>query len=291
MTAAPLRGTSAPSAPRPELVFTGLNASPSWRSIAFISDLHLGAQAPCTTQAFLSWLEGPAREADALFILGDLFEAWIGDDLLDPAARSIAPADAACAQDIAAALRAYTDAHTETGRALFVQHGNRDFLLGARFAQATGAQLLPDPIVLTFQNERLLLTHGDQLCIADTAYQQFRATVRNPPWQLQVLAQPLAARLQQALAMRAASQAAQSRPENWADADPQEARRWLAEADCAWMIHGHTHRPRNHWGGGLLRQVLSDWDFDGTHGDRPRSQALWLLARDRGLEVGSRSFP
>ncbi|WP_079416031.1 UDP-2,3-diacylglucosamine diphosphatase [Thiomonas intermedia] len=295
MTAALKQDATASSASRPELVFTGLNAAPSWRSIALISDLHLGAQAPRTTQAFLTWLHGPAREADALFILGDLFEAWIGDDLLEPSARSIAPADAACAQDIAAALRAYTDAdndaHTETGRALFVQHGNRDFLLGARFAQATGAQLLPDPLVLTFQNERLLLTHGDQLCIADTAYQQFRTTVRNPQWQRQVLAQPLAARMQQALAMRAASQAAQSRPENWADADPQEAQRWLAEADCTWMIHGHTHRPRNHWGGGLLRQVLSDWDCDGAHGDRPRSQALWLIASDRGLEVGSRSCP
>ena len=287
MTAAPLRGASTPSAPHPELVFTGLNASPSWRSVALIADLHLGAQAPRTTQTFLSWLEGPAREADALFILGDLFEAWIGDDLLDPSARSIAPADAACAQDIAAALRAYT----ETGRALFVQHGNRDFLLGERFAQATGAQLLPDPVILTFQHERLLLTHGDQLCIADTAYQQVRATVRNPQWQLQVLAQPLAARLQQALAMRAASQAAQSRPENWADADPQEARRWLAEAECTWMIHGHTHRPCEHWEGGVLRQVLSDWDFDSAHGERPRAQALWLLVRDRGLEVSSRFLP
>lgn len=286
MRAAPLRGASAPSAPRSELVFTGLNASSSWRSIALISDLHLGVQAPRTTQAFLAWLEGPAHEADALFILGDLFEAWIGDDLLEPSARSIAPADAACAQDIAAALRAYT----ETGRALFVQHGNRDFLLGARFAQATGAQLLPDPLLLTFQNERLLLTHGDQLCIADTAYQQFRATVRNPQWQLQVLAQPLAARLQQALAMRAASQAAQSRPENWADADPQEARRWLAEADCAWMIHGHTHRPRNHWGGGLLRQVLSDWDFDAAHGVRPCAEVLWLEASGPALRASRRNL-
>ena len=285
MTAAPLRGTSAPGAPRPELVFTGLNASPSWRSIALIADLHLGAQAPRTTQAFLSWLTGPAREADALFILGDLFEAWIGDDLLEPSARSIAPADAACAQNVAAALRAYT----ETGRALFIQHGNRDFLLGDRFALATGAQLLPDPLVLTFQNERLLLTHGDQLCIADTAYQQFRTTVRNAHWQRQVLAQPLVDRIKQALALRAASQAAQSRPENWADADPHEACRWMTAADCTWMIHGHTHRPRNHWHGGQLRQVLSDWDCDAAHSVQPRTQALWLRARDRGLEVGGRS--
>lgn len=258
-----------------------LIAGETWRRIALISDLHLGPQAPHTVQVFLDWLNGPARAADALFILGDLFEAWIGDDLLDPQALTITPEDAACAQAIAAALRAYTD----SGRALFIQHGNRDFLLGPRFAQATGAQLLPDPAVLTFQAERILLTHGDQLCIADTAYLQFRATVRSPDWQRQVLAQPLAARAQQAQAMRAASSAAQSRPENWADADPEEARRWLEHARSAWMIHGHTHRPREHWGNGQLRQVLTDWDCDAAHSAPPRAQALWLLASGEAIQT------
>ena len=270
-------------APRSAEPFPSLSAPPAWRRIALISDLHLGAQAPRTTQTFIGWLAGPAREADALFILGDLFEAWIGDDLLDPTALAIAPEDAACAQDIASALRTYTD----SGRVLFVQHGNRDFLLGERFKQATGAQILPDPVVLTFQAERIVLTHGDLLCTADTAYQQFRATVRNAAWQRQVLAQPLAARVQQAQAMRAASNAAQARPENWADADPQEARRWLARAACTWMIHGHTHRPRNHWHGGQLRQVLSDWDCDAAQSAPPRAQALWLCAQGQGLEVSS----
>ncbi|MGA8008097.1 MAG: UDP-2,3-diacylglucosamine diphosphatase [Thiomonas sp.] len=262
-----------------------LIAPSRWRRIAFISDLHLAAQAPRTTQAFVDWLKGGAREADALFILGDLFEAWIGDDLLSPAAPAVAQQDAGSAQTIADALRAFTD----TGRALFVQHGNRDFLLGAGFVHATGAQLLPDPAVFIFQDQRVLLTHGDQLCTADTAYLQFRAKVRTPDWQRHALAQPLAARVQQALAMRAASSAAQTRPENWADADPQEAARWLSRADCRWMIHGHTHRPRNHWESGLLRQVLSDWDCDAAHGAPDRAQALWLSASDKAIHVSRKS--
>lgn len=247
-----------------------LIAAENWRCIAFISDLHLGAQSPRTVEVFLDWLNGPARKAQALFILGDLFEAWIGDDLLTPSALTVAPNDARCAQQIAAALRDYT----QSGHALFVQHGNRDFLLGADFAQATGAQLLPDPALLEFHGARILLTHGDQLCLADTAYLQFREQVRQTDWQRRTLAQPLDVRVQQALALRAASSAAQSRPENWADADPQEAHRWLAHADARWMIHGHTHRPRDHWSNGLLRQVLSDWDCDAVNG--PRAQALWL---------------
>lgn len=258
-----------------------LLAPKSWGRIALISDLHLGAQAPRTTQTFVDWLNGPARAAHALFILGDLFEAWIGDDLLTPQAQSVAP-DAVTAQTLCAALRAFTD----SGRALFVQHGNRDFLLGTGFAQATGAQLLPDPALLLFQGERILLTHGDPLCIADTAYLQFRAQVRHPEWQRRVLAQPLAVRVQQAQSMRAASSAAQTRPENWADADPQEAHRWLTNAGSRWMIHGHTHRPCDHWEGGLLRQVLSDWDCDAAHGGPKRAQALWLTAQGKGLEVG-----
>ena len=257
-----------------------LPAPKSWGRIALISDLHLGAQAPRTTQTFLDWLNGPARDAHALFILGDLFEAWIGDDLLTPQAKSVAP-DAAIAQTLCAALHAFTD----TGRALFVQHGNRDFLLGAGFAQAAGAQLLSDPALLLFQGERIVLTHGDPLCLGDTAYLQFRAQVRHPDWQRRVLAQPLAARVQQAQAMRAASSAAQTRPENWADAEPNEAHRWLANAGSRWMIHGHTHRPCDRWENGLLRQVLSDWDCDATHGAQRRAEALWLIASGKAIQV------
>jgi UDP-2,3-diacylglucosamine hydrolase len=256
---------------------TVLASPPHWRRIALISDLHLSAQTPRTLQTFVDWLQRSALEAHALFILGDLFEAWIGDDLLTPPALGVAPQEARCAQHVAAALRAYTT----TGRALFVQHGNRDFLLGTGFARATGAEILPDPVLLEFHGQRILLTHGDQLCLADTAYQRFRAQVRAPQWQSRTLAQPLAARVLQAQALRAASSAAQSRAENWADADADAASRWMAQTGAHWMIHGHTHRPCDHWSRGQLRQVLCDWDCDSP--TLPRAQALWLEADGAAL--------
>lgn len=252
-------------------------ADGSWHRIALVSDLHLGAHTPRTTKTFLDWLGGPVRRAQALFILGDLFEAWVGDDLLSAEALTIAPDEARCTQRIAAALRHYT----QCGGALFVQHGNRDFLLGPAFAQSTGAVLLPDPALLQFNGVRILLTHGDQLCLGDTAYLRFRAQVRNSDWQRRTLAQPLAARLQQAQALRAASAAAQAQPSLWADADPQEACRWMHATSSRWMIHGHTHRPQDHWAGGLLRQVLADWDCDTPA--TPRAQALWLQADGKAL--------
>lgn len=256
-------------------------APASWARIAFVSDLHLGAESPRTGAAFCRWLGGEALRADALFILGDLFDAWIGDDLLGPGGASSAADLAEAAARVVAALRAWSD----SGRALHVQHGNRDFLLGDGFAGATGASLLPDPAVLDFAGQRLLLTHGDALCVADTAYQRFRAQVRQPEWQRATLAQPLAARAAQARAMRAASRSAQAAMDGWADADPHEAARRLDQARSRWMIHGHTHRPRDHWQGGTLRQVLSDWDVDGAHGGAPRAQALWIERDGAALAV------
>jgi len=258
-----------------------LHAPPGWTRLALVSDLHLSAQTPRTMQAFLRWLRGPALQADALFILGDLFEAWIGDDLLDDTARTVEPAQAAVAHTVACALQAFA----ADGRALYVQHGNRDFLLGAGFARVACARLLPDLAVVVFQGQRLLLTHGDLLCTADTAYLQFRAQVRRADWQQRALAQPLAERARQAQALRAASQAAQHGAGSWADADPAEARRWLTHFASNWMIHGHTHRPRDHWGDGQLRQVLSDWDCDTPPTDQQRAQALWLHACCGGLTV------
>lgn len=268
--------------------FPGPDAPPlvrtpdSWRRVVFVADLHLGAQSARTADAFCRWVGAQAADADALFILGDLFEAWIGDDMLRPEARVHIGDEAAVAQQVCAALQGWT----ARGHTLFVQHGNRDFLLGPDFAQTTGAQLLSDPVVLEFAGQRLLLTHGDQLCIADSVYLRFRAQVRNPDWQRMTLSQPLAARAEQARALRTASRTAQSRAELWADAEPQEAARWLARAGCCWMIHGHTHRPRDHWHDGSLRQVLSDWDLDGAHdGGRPRAQAIWLEREDAALAV------
>ena len=142
----------------------------------FISDLHLDDSRPAATEAFLAFLEREARDAEALYILGDLFEYWIGDD-----------DDSAIATRVANALRAYSQA----GPRLFLMHGNRDFLLGERFSARVGATLLDDPAVVEEQGQRLLLMHGDSLCTRDVDYQAFRAQARSPEWQEQVLQQPL----------------------------------------------------------------------------------------------------
>lgn len=239
-----------------------LSAPPDWRRLAFVSDLHIGDDAPRTTARFIDWLGAGATGADALFVLGDLFEAWIGDDLLDAAAPGAEHA-------VCAALAAYAQA----GRFIGVLHGNRDFLLGPCFAERTGVTLLPDPCVLDLGISRLVLTHGDALCTADHEYQAWRAVCRRPEWQAQALAQPLEQRRAQARALRAGSRAAQAAMDGSGDADPAEAAQWMDRAASQWMIHGHTHRPREHWEGGRLRQVLSDWDLDGT---RPRAEVLWL---------------
>ena len=248
-----------------------VKAREHWRRLAFISDLHLGPDAPLTTARFLQWLQADARQADALFILGDLFEAWIGDDLLDADPPDVH-------HKVCAALTSFAT----TDRFLGVMHGNRDFLLGSGFVRHTHAQLLADPSVLCFAGERIVLTHGDALCTADIDYQLWRARCRDPAWQRRVLAQPIDARRQQAAALREQSRAAQSHMETWSDSDPVEASRWLSQAASPWMIHGHTHRPSDHWGGGRLRQVLSDWNLDAPLGSFAyRAQVLWLY-RDSG---------
>ncbi len=261
----------APGAQQPALPAT-LRGQPQWRRLALVSDLHLGPQAPRTTAAFLGWLRGPARRADALLILGDLFETWVGDDLLEQA-----PADehhAVC--EALAALSA-------GGCSVAVQRGNRDFLLGEHFARRCGARLIDDPCLLDLGTQRILLSHGDALCIDDHAYLRWRATCRDPRWQAGFLAQPLAQRQQQALAAREQSRQRQAAMEQLGDADPGEARKWLLDAKAPWMIHGHTHRPRDHWQDAQLRQVLSDWDLD--QAARPRAQVLWLQPRPRWIGV------
>ena len=243
-------------------------APPTWRHLAFVSDLHLGPEAPATTAGFLRWLGAEALAADCLFILGDLFEVWVGDDLLD-----MGPPDAH--HQVCAALAAYA----ADGHAVHVMHGNRDFLLQQGFAHRCNASLLPDPCVLDLGGQRIVLTHGDALCTSDAPYLQWRALCRGTEWQARFLAQPLPARIEQAAIMRAQSRASQSRMDTWSDADPFEAARWLQAANSRWMIHGHTHRPREHWDHGQLRQVLSDWDLDAPAGGAShRAQALWLHA-------------
>lgn len=246
--------------------FASCQAAAGWRSIDLLSDVHLHADMPRTFDAWRAHLLG--TPADAIFILGDLFELWVGDD----AAGS--PFEAQCAAVLQQAGRQRTVAFMP---------GNRDFLVGDALLAVTGMQRLADPTLLLAFGQRWLLSHGDALCLADTDYQQFRQQVRSEAWQAPFLAQPLAERQRQARAMRDASAAHQAgqRPDQWADVDDAEAARWLAAAQAGTLVHGHTHRPATHaLPGGGQRQVLGDWDFD--HG-APRARALRLSAA--GLQV------
>ena len=240
-----------PGAPR-EFV-----APSAWRSIDFISDLHLAENTP---RGFAAWRDYLLHtSADAVVILGDLFEAWVGDD----ARHEGFEFRGAAVLTEAAALRCV---------AFMV--GNRDFLLGDEMLAACGVLALPDPTVLSAFGERVLLSHGDAWCIADVDYQAFRRQVRDPAWQAQVRARPLAERRELARAMRCESErkSAQHRGE-WFDVDRATALQWMAEADAPTLVHGHTHRPATEaLAPGFVRHVLSDWELD--HGGAPRAQVL-----------------
>jgi UDP-2,3-diacylglucosamine hydrolase len=243
--------------PAPELI-----APERWSCIDFISDLHLQAGDPATVAAWRSYLS--SSPADALLILGDLFEVWVGDDVLGSTSASDSFEADCCHALLAAAQQ----------RSLFLLHGNRDFLLGPTFAQAAGLNLLADPTVLVFGGQRWLLSHGDALCLDDTEYQQFRQQVRSAGWQQDFLAQPLAARLAMARELRRQSEARKQSGVAYADLDHAATRSWLTLNRAPTLIHGHTHRPATHdLGAGLQRLVLSDWDLTGP---RPRAEALRL---------------
>ncbi len=222
----------------------------------FVSDLHLDPSRPAITELFGCFLDGEARRADALYILGDLFEAWVGDD--DPAETGAF---------VAGRLRALVDAGVPVS---FIR-GNRDFLLGAGYARRCGMRLLPDPAVVMLHGEPTLLLHGDLLCTDDVAYQQFRAQTRDPAWQARFLAQPLQARLAFAAQARAASQSrhgelqANGMAEAITDVAPATVQAWFARYGVRRMIHGHTHRPAIHdEGHGNTRIVLGDWYEQGS---------------------------
>lgn len=225
-------------------------------STLFVSDLHLDPERPAITTLFGRFLDGQARGADALYILGDLFEAWVGDD--DPSAAGAF---------VAERLRALVDAGVPT----YFLRGNRDFLLGEAYAARCGMTLLDDPTVVDLYGTPTLLLHGDLLCTDDTAYQQFRAQTRDPRWQAQFLAQPLAARLAFAAQARAASQArygelaAKGMAETIGDVAPATVQDWFTRFGVQRMIHGHTHRPAIHdEGDGRTRIVLGDWYEQGS---------------------------
>lgn len=237
MTAAPL--TTVPP-------FEELAAPPRWRTVEFISDLHLQASEPATVAAFQQYLE--STPADALFILGDLFEVWVGDDALrEPGSFEARGCDL---------LRAAAQRLP-----VYFMHGNRDFLAGSAFLAASGITGLSDPTVLTFGGQRYVLSHGDLLCLEDVDYQRFRLLARSASWQQQFLTQPLATRRMQARGIRQESEARKQSGATYADVDSPAAIAWLKAASAHTLIHGHTHQPADHvLAPGLQRVVLSDWD-------------------------------
>ena len=239
-----------PAAPGTLPAFFELAAPPAWRAIDFISDLHLCEALPRTFQAFEAHLNN--TRADAVFILGDLFEVWVGDDMAKSGFER---------QCVEAMARAASRRH------LAFMVGNRDFLAGSELLRQSGAMGLPDPTVLNAWGQRVLLSHGDALCLADTPYQAFRREVRSPEWQSTFLARPLSERLQIAADIRRVSAESQSRRQfdgaADADVDSAEAVHWMHAMGTAEMVHGHTHRPgSNSLAPGFKRHVLSDWDLD-----------------------------
>jgi UDP-2,3-diacylglucosamine hydrolase len=240
-----------------------LPAPSRWRTIDFISDLHLQVDEPQTHAAWERYLS--LTPADAVFMLGDVFEVWVGDDVLDDAHSF----EAGCARTMRQACQRLD---------LFVMHGNRDFLMGDQLMAHTGATLLPDPCCLVTRHARWLLSHGDALCVDDVDYQRFRSQVRSREWQDSFLAQPLPARQAIARQLRNQSEARKTTDASYADIDTPTALDWLQAANSTHLIHGHTHRPGHHMlTTGYERTVLSDWDLSATP---PRADVLRLTLPD-----------
>lgn len=221
---------------------------------AFISDLHLDASRPAITATFRRFLAGEARRLDALYILGDLFEVWIGDDDPDPHHQTVK-------NDI----KALADA----GVPVSFMHGNRDFLIGERFAAETGVTLLDDPTIIDLYGTPTLLTHGDALCTDDIEYQAFRRTARDPEQQRRFLSMPIPARREFAAQTHAEGRRRQQdKSMEIMDVNREAVAELLREQDVNRMIHGHTHRPDTHRfnvdGIERTRIVLGDWYEQGS---------------------------
>jgi UDP-2,3-diacylglucosamine hydrolase len=229
--------------------FWELTAEPHWKVIDFISDIHLCASKPKTFEAWAAhMLHTPA---DVVFLLGDVFELWVGDDAINTPgfeADCAAVLTEACAQ-----------------RAVGLMVGNRDFLMGRKLLRGCGLIALSDPTILIAFGERALLTHGDLLCTDDQAYQRFRTLVRSAPWQADFLSKSLPERHQLAQQIRAASMASRSTAQTQAgdDIDISSAVQWMHESGSPTLIHGHIHRPRTETlAPGFVRHVLSEWECD-----------------------------
>ena len=220
----------------------------------FISDLHLEAQQPDIGEQFLAFLQGEARDAEALYILGDLFEVWLGDDDPNP-----------YYQQMKAGLRKLAD----TGVPIYFMHGNRDFTIGEQFCEETGAALLNDPTVLNLYGRDVLLCHGDSLCTDDVQYQQVRAMTRDPAWQAMMLAKSIQERIAFAVQAREESIArGDSISDEIMDVNADAVMATLREHNVDIMLHGHTHRPAVHDidmdGKHATRIVLGDWYEQGS---------------------------
>lgn len=254
----------------------------------FASDLHLSDHTPKTLEAFENWLASVAQENTLIFLLGDLFEVWYGDDYTDSTTERV--------------IEAIQSAKS-AGATLFFMHGNRDFLLGDQFAEAAGFEILPDPEFLLVNHQVVLITHGDQLCTDDKAYQKFRHQSRDEKWQQNLLALPLAQRIEMASAIRSESKMHKaSSAMNIMDANLQTVTEsfkgnwpdgyYVGKSDV--ILHGHTHRCAIH---NTLntpapakpestqerlkkgqRIVLPDWNFDEPEKNRPKGGFLKLLS-------------
>ena len=221
--------------------------------ILLISDLHLEEQRPDITRAFLHFLQTRARGAEALYILGDFFEVWVGDDGMSPFQH-----------DIARALRELSDAGTR----IFLMHGNRDFLIGRAFCRESGCSLLKDPSIVHFNGEPVLLMHGDSLCTLDVGYMKLRRLLRNPLSLFILRNLPLTTRRKLARKLRSESRAqTRMKAREIIDVTPEEVPRIMAEHGVRTLIHGHTHRPAEYAlevnGQSARRIVLGDWDSQG----------------------------
>lgn len=219
-------------------------------SVIFISDLHLEETRRDITAAFHRFIREQGQQAEALYILGDFFEAWIGDDEHTPLQT-----------EVAETLKALTAGGTQ----LYFMHGNRDFLLGHEFCERVGGSLLDDPTVIDLYGEPTLLMHGDSLCTADIAYQKFRKNMRNPDWQQAFLRRPLADRQVTARQLREISMAQnKGKEQTIMDVTPEDVVKQMSEHGVRQLIHGHTHRPAVHAlevdGKPARRIVLGDWD-------------------------------
>lgn len=236
----------------------------------FISDLHLDAEDSAITRTFLDFVHSRAQGSKALYILGDLFEAWVGDDDQNPLTVKVA-----------AALNELSQAGTE----IFIMHGNRDFLLGDQYAQRCGASLLPEPTVVDCHGHKVALVHGDHLCTRDTEYMQFRQMVRSERWQTEFLQKSLVERYMIAQqARQQSSEHTSHKASDIMDVTPSEVIKLLQQEQVNYLIHGHTHRPSVHTirlpepingESEAYRLVLGSWDTKG-----------WVLEfNDAGFEL------